>query len=269
MFEHLNIRPPARVVAHTTSEDGPYCRTLIVYPRVARQTPHAHRFIELVVSLDGRAISIDYGDRVVTAPAQIVGPLSEHAIVQCGPVARLYVAIGMRRIAPLQTLTGIVPGSHRELASAIASLGPHPGAEVSERLTLGWQRDWLPTYDAAPQIDPRIEQSLRRINALSDPKATRTELAEQVGLSPSRFASLFLEEMGMPLRRYIIWRRVLIALEFLKAGEGTTQAAAAAGFSDAPHLCRSYRATFGSPPSLLPVGRLVQHGEGLEFLTHT
>jgi AraC family transcriptional regulator len=55
----------------------------------------------------------------------------------------------------------------------------------------------------------------------------------------------------MPLRTYLLWRRLLHVWTLLMGGETLSAAAHAAGFADAAHLSRTARTMFGLPPSLL------------------
>lgn len=55
----------------------------------------------------------------------------------------------------------------------------------------------------------------------------------------------------MPMRTYVLWRRLLHVWSLLMRGETLTSAAHAAGFADSAHLSRTARAMFGLPPSVL------------------
>ena len=77
------------------------------------------------------------------------------------------------------------------------------------------------------------------------------EVAKVANLSPDRFRHLFVEETGMPLRTYVLWRRLLHVWTLLGAGETLSSAAHAAGFADSAHLSRTARTMFGLPPSVL------------------
>jgi AraC-like DNA-binding protein len=55
----------------------------------------------------------------------------------------------------------------------------------------------------------------------------------------------------MPLRTYVLWRRLLHVWTLLMAGETLSTAAHAAGFADSAHLSRTARTMFGLPPSVL------------------
>jgi AraC-like DNA-binding protein len=79
-------------------------------------------------------------------------------------------------------------------------------------------------------------------------------VAREVFLSPSRFAHLFSEEIGLPFRRYLLWRKLTNAI--LLVGRGNTLSAAAhgAGFSDSAHLTRTFYQMFGIPPTVMMGG---------------
>ena len=91
------------------------------------------------------------------------------------------------------------------------------------------------------------QQSSGRADEAEGPE----EVADEACLSPSRFRHLFVEETGMALRPYILWRRFISVWELLMAGESISAAAHAAGFADAAHLTRTSRSMFGIPPSAL------------------
>jgi AraC-like DNA-binding protein len=56
---------------------------------------------------------------------------------------------------------------------------------------------------------------------------------------------LFTEQIGIPLRRYVLWLRLMTAVQFAVQGESLTEAAHRAGFSDSAHLCRTFRRMYG------------------------
>ncbi|MFB7874448.1 helix-turn-helix transcriptional regulator [Nocardia sp. NPDC056064] len=77
------------------------------------------------------------------------------------------------------------------------------------------------------------------------------EVAALVGLSPSRLTHLFSAQVGLPLRRYILWLRLMNAVRSAEPGRDLTTIAHAAGFADSAHLTRTCREIFGLPPSAL------------------
>lgn len=100
-------------------------------------------------------------------------------------------------------------------------------------------------------LDPRISQSLTLIRAQLDQTIRLAELAGAVNVSESWLAHRFTEQVGVPLRRYVLWQRLRRALEAALKGATLTEAAHAAGLSDSAHLSRTFRETFGVAPSFL------------------
>jgi AraC-like DNA-binding protein len=89
------------------------------------------------------------------------------------------------------------------------------------------------------------------VKAHLDAPLTLEEVAAEACLSPSRFRHLFVEETGMALRPYILWRRFLRSWEVVMAGGSLSRAAHESGFADAAHLTRTSRRMFGLAPSTL------------------
>jgi len=109
--------------------------------------------------------------------------------------------------------------------------------------------------------DERILRATAYIRSHLDEELTLEEVAGVACLSPSRFRHLFVEQTGMALRPYILWRRFLHVWELLSQGMSVSAAAHAAGFADAAHLSRTSRRAFGFPPSAMPMGPPLPAGD--------
>ncbi|MEP7384321.1 MAG: AraC family transcriptional regulator [Gemmatimonadota bacterium] len=113
--------------------------------------------------------------------------------------------------------------------------------------------------------DERLLRAIAYIQAHLDRAISLEEVAGEACLSPSRFRHLFVEQMGMGLRPYVLWRRFLRVWALLMAGETLSTAAHATGFADAAHLSRTSRTMFGFPPSaMLMVGPLPRGASGVD-----
>lgn len=113
---------------------------------------------------------------------------------------------------------------------------------------------WLGLIEAAQQrrlLDPRIVDCLALIRTRLDQPVRLSALAAALNMSPSWLSHQFTEQIGMPLRRYVLWQRLWRAVESALTGSTLTEAAHAAGFSDSSHLSRTFRGTFGVAPSFL------------------
>jgi AraC-like DNA-binding protein len=122
--------------------------------------------------------------------------------------------------------------------------------------------DWSPArlWDTALELvgggprtrdhfDPRIEHVLARLKReiLSPP--TAADLARDTGLSEGRLLHLFSDELGVPLRRYLLWLRLRQVIHAWALTRSLTESAHAAGFADSAHLSRTFRSMYGIRPS--------------------
>ncbi len=99
--------------------------------------------------------------------------------------------------------------------------------------------------------DPRVLAAIDYIRQRIDTPITLPQVAKVAHLSPGRFRHLFVAETGMPLRTYVLWRRLLQVWTLLMQGQSLSQAAHAVGFADSAHLSRTSRTMFGTTPSAL------------------
>ncbi|MDH4569313.1 helix-turn-helix transcriptional regulator [Pseudomonas sp. BN414] len=100
---------------------------------------------------------------------------------------------------------------------------------------------------AAPRqrLDSRIAEALAAVDGLLTDKVSATTLAQRACLSLSQLERLFGDQVGLSVRRLVLWRRLRLALRLALEGLSLTQAAHDAGFADAAHFSRTMRATFG------------------------
>lgn len=80
-------------------------------------------------------------------------------------------------------------------------------------------------------------------------KKSTEELAEQLNLSKVHLMQLFKKEVGIPIGRYILWRRVANTIKSVMEGKNITDSAMEAGFTDTPHFSRVFKDFIGAPPS--------------------
>ncbi len=94
-------------------------------------------------------------------------------------------------------------------------------------------------------LQPRLAKAVQRIRELDADTLPATELASAAALSLSQLERLFSGELGVSVRRLVLWQRLRLALQLALGGHSLTSAAATAGFSDSAHLSRSIRRHFG------------------------
>ena len=130
------------------------------------------------------------------------------------------------------------------------------GGTPKERLITGATRVIsLLAKGVAPATvtDERILRAIEYIRAHLSANVSLDDVAGHVFLSPGRFRHLFVEQTGMGLRPYVLWRRFILAWDLLARGESISTAAHRAGFADSAHFTRTSTRMFGFPPSLLQV----------------
>ena len=111
-----------------------------------------------------------------------------------------------------------------------------------------------------PALDPRIRTVLSHLeDRLAEPPPV-AELAAAAGVSESRFMALFKAQLGLPVRQYLLWRRLRQAAALWDEGRSLSDLAVAAGFYDQAHFTRTVKRMLAIAPSLLAdPGRTVVH----------
>ena len=197
------------------------------------------------------------GERWSEHRAVLIASDQPHQLDSLGaPVAALYLdpesTIGRRLSAGLEESTsGLLP------LPAVARFAPQlrklwsQGSSCREAfdLTNGLIHTLTGFTQGGHPLDSRITQAFKILDALPEPRLPASELAARVGLSASRFAHLFREQTGLPVRRYLLWLRLLKAISQLSRKVSLTDAAHEAGFADSAHLTRTFRRMFGITPS--------------------
>ena len=103
--------------------------------------------------------------------------------------------------------------------------------------------------------DARIARVVREIERRPNDFGRLQDAAALACLSPSRFRARFDAELGLPFRRYRLWRRMAAVMRSIAAGGSLTEAAHAAGFSSSAHLSSTFKRMFGLTASdLLALG---------------
>lgn len=118
--------------------------------------------------------------------------------------------------------------------------------EVCERFGADAE-ELIPALAQLPRrtLQPRLAKAVQRIRQLDADALPAAELASAVALSLSQLERLFSGELGVSVRRLVLWQRLRYALQLALSGHSLTRAAATAGFADSAHLSRSIRRHFG------------------------
>jgi|CXWL01.1.fsa_nt_gi AraC-like DNA-binding protein len=211
---------------------------------------HAHRALQLSVALVG-GLQVQTDGHWRRHEFLWLAPNAPHRIKSAGALtANLFLDPGPRAFAAWRAAGGEPVAPDRELRGRLYALAVAERDPATAAALLGdWLAHSLPGLAALPaQPDPRIQRALQFLEGAPD-DCNHRRLAEISHLSISRFAERFRAETGMAVRNYLLWRRLLRAVEALQAGASVTEAAMDGGFSDTAHLSRSFRRTFGAAPT--------------------
>ena len=75
------------------------------------------------------------------------------------------------------------------------------------------------------------------------------QAAENIHLSPSRFAHLFKKETGITFRKFLRHNKLVKSLYAMYKNHNLTEASFFGGFADQPHFTRTFKNAFGIKPS--------------------
>lgn len=157
---------------------------------------------------------------------------------------------------------GIMVVPEARLASCIAELRaylerPFDALEMGERIRR-CVHALCPGVPPSRKPDPRITAVIATIRERDDLRMSLEAAAELAFLSPSRFAHLFKDQLGLPYSRYMLWRKLTRAMVAIASERTISAAAHAADFADAAHMTRTFYQMFGMAPSVLMQGRFAE-----------
>ncbi|MBW1898984.1 MAG: helix-turn-helix transcriptional regulator [Deltaproteobacteria bacterium] len=98
-------------------------------------------------------------------------------------------------------------------------------------------------------MDERIHGLLTELDTFEGDRVSVAEFAQSLGLSTSRLCHLFQKQVGLPIRQYYLWRKVIRAIMAMEHVSTLTEAAHQSGFSDSSHMNRTFKRMFGIKPS--------------------
>ena len=102
------------------------------------------------------------------------------------------------------------------------------------------------------RLDPRVAQTVARMEATLDMPEPVPALATRVGLSPRRLEMLFRQNLGLPPAAYALDLRLAAARRMITdTRHPLAEVALRTGFSSPSTLSRAFRARFGHAPSHL------------------
>ncbi|HLK66382.1 MAG TPA: helix-turn-helix domain-containing protein [Bryobacteraceae bacterium] len=226
---------------------------------------HEHHAIQIVVALDGTVAICGEDNRWRQASGIIVQPDVVHSFDCNGAMgAMLFVDPESNEGAwlhrALEQEIALVPDAR--LASSVSELRtfverPIESMEVGE-LIRHCVHALSPGAPPARRLDQRITTVLEAIRARDDLRMSLDDAAQLAFLSPSRFAHLFKDQVGLPYSRYMPWRKLTRGMVAIASERTIAAAAQAADFADAAHLTRTFYQMVGMAPSVLMCGKFAE-----------
>ena len=219
---------------------------------------HTHHAVQLTVGLDGPLCINKSNSHNQRLPAVVISSETPHSLRSEGEwVASIYLE---PESEDYERLVDYYPG---ELGSGYKAAKIAP--DLTEQL-LGLLKTGLNANRAYQLVESVIEPSTVVDEQSLDSRVIRVltyltkesgrnipvvELAQYVNLSPDRLAHLFRQEIGIPIRRFILWQKLRLAASVACEGKSLTDAAQYGGFTDSAHFTHSFQKLFGVNPSFL------------------
>jgi len=246
--------------------------TILIVGREVQASFHSHHALQVSIAL-GTPFNLQWGNNTATTQSgefkgAVIAPDLNHSLDGKGGSQALLLIDPEHTYAQQLAETWlkgepVAPLPATRLAPLIKNLTTEP---LSGSQTLGsfnpiieLLSSLLPEGSGLAQIDHRVRAALDYLQSQPMKNIAAREVADAVHLSESRLAHLFKQQVGIPVRRYLMWLRLMDAIEYAFAGNSLTDAAARAGFSDSAHFTRTFQAMFGVQPSAV-----VQHSQFIQ-----
>ncbi|MBQ4812170.1 hypothetical protein A7985_17885 [Pseudoalteromonas luteoviolacea] len=212
------------------------------YTRIIDTKPHQHHQIQ--ITLPNGACTVACDDDTITDAHIIPSALSHKLTMDEGWIIL---------IEPCSEIGQQLQNSYHPSQVHVLEEAPQLHQDVSLDVLI--KALGLHSQAEHVDLDPRICELLNMLDSHFktatnlEPEYWRaSKVAMQLHLSESRFLHLFRAQVGIAWRPYLIWKRIICAIEHLKQQKSITEAAVQAGFADSAHFSRSFKRQFGLNP---------------------
>ena len=226
---------------------------------------HTHHAIQIVIALDGCVAIRGQDDGWRESRGIVVRPDAEHSF-DCNAALGVMVFVdpesseGAWLSASLrQDITSVPDARLDSMVPELRRFAERPDetediAELVRRCVQGLSPGLAPTR----RFDSRVTTVLNAIRESDDLRMSLDRAADMACLSPTRFAHVFKDQVGLPFSRYMLWRKLTRAMVAVASERTIAAAAHAADFADAAHLTRTFYQMVGMAPSALMRGDFIE-----------
>jgi AraC family transcriptional regulator len=236
-----------------------YCwpgRLLVMGP-THQIAPHHHMAVQIAIGVDGpfrlrvppaawRSLRGGFWDGTRVHEVDAEGGMLACLLVE----PESAVGTALRERLPDGYVCELTDARATACRSPLERLCTSPSVALAERVFEDVLRA-LGVEAIHPTVDKRVRRAADRLRALPVKRISVADLARGQGLSERRMIDLYKRELGIPVRRYLLWLRLIDALKLGASGRGITDAAHEAGFSDSAHLNRTCLRMLGVRPATL------------------
>lgn len=213
--------------------------------------PHVQHGVALLVGLERDVTVTDASGTRVCGRVVVVPPDLPHAVEAPGPmVGMLYDPESLPHVAGYARLgRGARVLDGRFASRLVGAVTAHRAALSRHDVLDGLGRETAAALRESPRLRPD-KRVARVVEELRDPHVERRLLIEGSGLSEAHLQALFVRDVGLPIRSFRLWQRLLAAVVSLRHVDAT-RAAHLAGFADLAHFSRTCRRMLGHSPTTM------------------
>lgn len=226
---------------------------------------HAHHAIEIVIAFDGCVAIRGKDDGWRESRGIIVRADAEHSLTAT-PHSGVMVFVdpesseGVWLSASLRQEITTVPEARLDaIVPPLRTFAERPDeTEDIAELVRGYAQGLRPGLARSRRFDSRVTTLLKAIRESNDLRMSLDKAADMACLSPTRFAHVFRDQVGLPFSRNMLWRKLTRAMVAIASERTIAAAAHAADFTDAAHLTRTFYQMVGIAPSALMRGHFIE-----------
>jgi AraC family transcriptional regulator len=180
---------------------------------------HARHAIQIVIALDGCVAIRSTNDGWRESRGIVVRPDAEHSF-DCNGALGVMVFVdpesseGAWLSASLrQDITSVPDARLDSMVPDLRTFAERPDeTEDIAELVRGCVQGLRPGLAPTRRFDSRVTTVLNAIRESEDLRMSLDKAADMACLSPTRFAHVFRDQVGLPFSRYLLWRKLTRAM---------------------------------------------------------